>query len=997
MKNLRLNAVRLIALTVAVNMGMSLVQAQTVRVVNMIPAAQSNESTRDAEPNITVNPTNRLQIAATAFTPDPMASGNSPIFASIDGGLTWNLNGILLPGAGCASSATCDATVRFGGSSNVLYAGILRGDNSHLNILRTNNFLTNALMTILIDRGNDDQPWVAAHTVLEFAGAGNDRVYVGNNDSAAAAGKTATVDLSLNSATALPPAGFGTNRIEVRATSGSDLAPIRTTAHLDGTVYAAFYGQRAGGTDVVVVRDDNWADSAMPYTSLLESGTAGQRVATGLSVNFGNLGHQRTGSNLAIAVDPNNSRVVYVAFVDGPSASQTVHVRNSIDGGQNWSADLRTVSPATNPALAINSHGKVGFMYQQLVSGRWQTHLVTTTNAFTSVSDLTLADVPDSQGAYIGSNTIGDYINLIAANKDFYGVFSGFNTPDNTNFPNLVTYQRFADFTTHQLFADAAHTVVVPASIDVFFVHYTEMPDDQDFYVRDWTDSMTVFDQGQEPSFRTDFWDFSDVWNRAANSAGAPNANDQFSTDPMQAGMGSLGDNFGFVRVKRNATGTAATVTAHFLVSPFGTGSNYQNAGVAADPTLNFAAGDSSLVLSSGYPWHQDPTASTHACIAVEIAGPSDQIIPPSMVGTAPGWPAGIAVVEDNNKAQRNLSVAHNMGDSDSISYALIHNAANFARDFQLRYEAPRAALAGLRNARVSVVGSEEREFKSGDTITLKNMKPGENRWVALNVKTPKSGGVPVNFYELFNGRVVNGFTIRTEPVSLNAGILENIKAHAHAFNRLAASFNINGAAEEGASAGKLADLREISRQTYLDFLKTHTQNIDSVLNRALESLHGDDPFRVRQTLKDMATATQRGDVVQAAAQHSVLINKLDAFTTMLQKEQGDPADVLQMVRWQRDLYSMVPRLREFREFAPIITRSQEFIDAFGRHKTGAEDYQRLLKSLLPAFQATASRLSGTIGLESEVKAIEGELNSVPSLEKAHRNYLLKLETLTKR
>src|SRR5438067_6822914 len=104
MNNLSVNGARLIAgvLSLVLVTG-GMIQAQTVQVVNMIPQAQSNESTRDAEPNIAVNPTNNLQIAATAFTPDPMASGNSPIFASIDGGLTWNLNGILLPGAGCAS------------------------------------------------------------------------------------------------------------------------------------------------------------------------------------------------------------------------------------------------------------------------------------------------------------------------------------------------------------------------------------------------------------------------------------------------------------------------------------------------------------------------------------------------------------------------------------------------------------------------------------------------------------------------------------------------------------------------------------------------------------------------------------------------------------------------------------------------------------------------------------------------------------------------------
>jgi hypothetical protein len=37
-------------------------------------------------------------------------------------------------------------------------------------------------------------------------------------------------------------------------------------------------------------------------------------------------------------------------------------------------------------------------------------------------------------------------------------------------------YLRFADFTTHQLFADAGHTVPVATSIDPFFFHVTEPP-----------------------------------------------------------------------------------------------------------------------------------------------------------------------------------------------------------------------------------------------------------------------------------------------------------------------------------------------------------------------------------------------------------------------------------------------------------------------------------------------------------------------------------------
>jgi len=42
-----------------------------------------------------------------------------------------------------------------------------------------------------------------------------------------------------------------------------------------------------------------------------------------------------------------------------------------------WSAELRTIRNALNPALAINNAGKVGFLYQQLTgtgaAQRWVT------------------------------------------------------------------------------------------------------------------------------------------------------------------------------------------------------------------------------------------------------------------------------------------------------------------------------------------------------------------------------------------------------------------------------------------------------------------------------------------------------------------------------------------------------------------------------------------------------------------------------------------------
>jgi CARDB len=449
-----------------------------ILVVNMIPRALSGERNQDSEPNLAVNPANPLHVAGSAFTPDPMGGRNAPIFVSTDGGNTWLLNSIVPSQAG-SLTGTGDITVRFASTSNILYAGILRRPGGlRLNILRTNNFVGAATMTVLVDRFSVDQPYVQATTV-----GGSDRVYVGNNDFASPGGRTATIDQSFD-ADALAPT-FNAIRIEQRATSGQDGPPIRPAIHSDGTIYAIFYGWRAftgsaATTDVVVVRDDNAGLGAAPFTDLIDSdGLAGMRVVQNRIVpwaNFSqlNFGQERfVGSNISIAVDPNNSSIVYIAWADRVGNNDyTLHVRRSIDRGVTWSPnDLRTITNATNPALAVNDESTVGFLYQQVTGAsmaqRWVTHIELTGDNFTSIQDFVLASVPAMSPAPIFIPYIGDYVHLMAVGRDFYGIFSANNTPDLANFPNGVKYQRNVDFATKTLLDN--NNQPVPVSIDPFF------------------------------------------------------------------------------------------------------------------------------------------------------------------------------------------------------------------------------------------------------------------------------------------------------------------------------------------------------------------------------------------------------------------------------------------------------------------------------------------------------------------------------------------------
>ncbi|MFF2029334.1 hypothetical protein [Arthrobacter sp. NPDC058192] len=450
-----------------------------IRIVNMIPASLSGESSQDSEPNIAINPENPTDMVGTAFT-RAMGGGFAPIYVSTNGGATWSLRNVV-PGNG--SAGTGDISVGFATSGGVLYAGTLNGSTGHLQILRTGGFTSTTPMTVLVDRASEDQPWVVAGSVV-VGGLSRDRVFVGNNDFNQTNGRTATIDTSADAATAPAPAGFVARVVERRATAGQDGPPIRVAVHPSGVVYGALHRwQTANGSnitmDIVVIRDDVWGTSASPFSVLVDSGDGriGQRAVRGRFIRFNDtMGQERIGGDLAIAVDPTSASTVYLAWCDriGGSAGTdwTLHVRRSTDSGQTWSNDLRTITNAKNPALAVNAEGTVGFLFQQFTGIRWVTQLELTANAWASPAEtVVLHTAPSHAPARRFFPYIGDYVRLIAIESDFYGVFCGNNTPNPANYPSGVTFQRFADWTTHTLL-NTDNVTPVAASIDPYFFHW---------------------------------------------------------------------------------------------------------------------------------------------------------------------------------------------------------------------------------------------------------------------------------------------------------------------------------------------------------------------------------------------------------------------------------------------------------------------------------------------------------------------------------------------
>ena len=869
-----------------------------ITVVNMIPQSLSGETNQDSEPNLAVNPANPTQIAASAFTPNPMGGALAPIYVSLDGGTTWTLNNIV-PSAG--SIGTGDITSRFGGTSNRLYTGILDGATSDFEVHRSPNFTSPTAMTQLEGRSNEDQPYVQAATVMGGAGVGQDRLYIGVNDFNAPGGKTATIEQSLDAGLAAP--AFSSVRVERRGTLGQNGPQVRPAIHADGTVYAAFYrwitssGSFPANTlvitsaDLVVVRDDNWGQGATPFAALSDAsdGLAGRRVATGLSFPFNQTGvaangQERWGGDISIAVDPRSSSTVYVAFATLVSGTYTLRLVRSTDRGVTWSPVLLSASQAKNPSVAVNSLGKIGLVYQQLngsgTTQRWDTHFRDSDDG-TTWGDSVLCSALSQAPGRTFSPYLGDYLHMMAMGKDFFGIFSANNTPDPANFPQGVTYQRNHDFAAKRLMALDGVTTV-PASIDPFFFKITALPvtTASDYYVRDWTSSAAVHDTGLEPSTNPVFYADSDVWNQRSNAV-PTFVNDQ----PQNQDPQNDASNVAFTRISRNNPGAAETVNVEFLVAEFGTGSPYASVATTSVP---FAAADTSKIVSA--PWTLGPTSSTHLCLATQISTAADPFVPPGLAGQTPGWPTtDLIVINDNNKAQRNMSVHYGLSGIGSKHYAIVRNGSNKIRDFVVRLQVDEKQLQSLKASRVRTEGKNEpTPLAPQSLLVLAAMEPGESRWVEFGMGTAaaKLGtGLFVDFQELVDEKVVvNGYRVMIQYAGTVRAIRELSLFNKAVFRRLSAS-KIPEAGPVVKASRAFAARKKLTLADYVTFMVSVRDPMATSVKRYLERAGDDRGLETAAALDDLLTAltTRRGKDVFGA--HATLLNKIDVGLTLLQKK----------------------------------------------------------------------------------------------------------------
>jgi hypothetical protein len=508
-----------------------------------------------------------------------------------------------------------------------------------------------------------------------------------------------------------------------------------------------------------------------------------------------------------------------------------------------------------------------------------------------------------------------------------------------------------------------------------------------DLYVRDWTDSPAIHDDGVEPSIRNQFYVTSDVWNRTTAAPGAF-LNDQPQNEIPQQGNGAAGDNFVFARISRNDASIEQTVGAHFMFSEFGTGSPYVDCSSAADPSVTLLVGESTKVVS--LPWHLHPTSSNHLCIAVQIYSMEDPFMPPGLLGYTPGWPTtDMMVINDNNKGQRNI-LWESVPAGEGARHGIVFNAATFKRDVRLALDASKGALRKLRNARLRILPSgSDQAFKPGSLLVLKDMMPGERRWVAFSWDGLDFAGekdvLSVFFGEQLEDRVVNGFGFELRSSKLELVLPSVLTFQSAVFNRLSAGMGVDGAKEGIALCASLLE-GQADLKAYFKALPVLTRIMSSGVRSMSANFGGvKDVFGMDASLSKLASMTGE-QAANALSLHGKILHQTDALLTMATKSRGDVADCPFTVRLQKEIYSAgalaSPAFDELRK------KTSEFIHSFATSKAIADDYTRLVQSLVKDFEGTVATVGGGPVKARLTELIQNLAHTPEEIQKSHLNFL---------
>jgi hypothetical protein len=371
-----------------------------------------------AEPAVAVNPRDpgNLLAASRVFRGKVR---DLATYASFDGGLTWQSNGIL-PGSALGEDANVTVTFDQAGHGYVggLVTSSTAGGGGPEYVWRTEDGGRHFGPPVVAMRGNTDHSGLAADPAagatdlylagIAFHGSAGEVYFSRSTDSGR----------SFEPARSIDPAHSPYDRLTVVA------------AGPDGTVTVMYYVEPPGGgvTVAVATSTDHGASFAAP----VRLGTVRSPwPAPGVS----------TRSGPAIAIDPRTGDIYASVTTYAPATGASeVEVFTSRDHGRSWSAPAVVASNVNGtyfqPQLAVGDRGQVGLSVFELAHGRVQVVMVTSTPtgaSFGAPRIVTGSSFDPTLGLASGNGAaaqhwLGNYQGLTATPGAFHPLWNGTRT-----------------------------------------------------------------------------------------------------------------------------------------------------------------------------------------------------------------------------------------------------------------------------------------------------------------------------------------------------------------------------------------------------------------------------------------------------------------------------------------------------------------------------------------------------------------------------------------
>jgi hypothetical protein len=282
----------------------------------------------------------------------------------------------------------------------------------------------------------------------------------------------------------------------------------------------------------------------------------------------------------------------------------------------------------------------------------------------------------------------------------------------------------------------------------------------------------------------------------------------------------------------------------------------------------------------------------------------------------------------------------------ESVLWAIVHNAATWRRNLELRIRWPiPRAVQGRPSAVVVRPGAEPMPIRAEDRIMLPRMEPLENRWVGVRVRglAGRRGLVAaIEFDEMVGDAAVNGF-------ALGVQLAADRKVARHAWERLR---SVETRLLSGWSADIGDAIQGLPGDRPLKF-----PDVAALAGRIAElSLgRGKDQFGIEEAFGAFKRVAKREGPARFVALTS-LMEIVDAHLTSQRLGAGTRADILQTVRWELEVLEEARGAADNAALARIAARCRQFIADWEARNANPSDAVGLVRETLEPMSALGDR-----------------------------------------